>query len=72
MVLLCLYKQWHHLQVWLKVLFSQGTTYLYPSLQGYIKGPFDPPTQSGTYVHECIWKVMSLVLVNVILVIAKL
>ena len=37
MVLLCLYKQWHHLQVWIKVLFSQGTIYLYPSFAGYIR-----------------------------------
>ena len=41
--LLCLYKEWHHLQVWIKVLFSQGITYLYPgkiklsSFQGYIR-----------------------------------
>ena len=30
-VLLCVYKEWHHLQTWIKVQLSQGTTYLYPS-----------------------------------------
>ena len=27
---MCLHKEWHHLQVWIKVLFSRGATYLYP------------------------------------------
>ena len=36
-VLLCSYKEWHHLQIWIKLLLFQGTTYLYPSFQGYIR-----------------------------------
>ena len=35
--MLCLYKQWYELLVCIKGLFSQGTTYLYPSFQGYIR-----------------------------------
>ena len=30
------YKQWHQLLVYVKGLFSQGTTYLYPSFEGYM------------------------------------
>ena len=28
----CLYKEWHHFQVWIKVLFSQGSYNLFVSL----------------------------------------
>ena len=30
------YKQWHQFLVYIKGLFSQGTTYLYLSFQGYM------------------------------------
>ena len=51
-VLLCLYKQWHHLHVWIKVLFSQGTTYLFSGIHQICipAFPFDPLTQSGTFL----------------------
>ena len=38
--MLSLYKQWYQLLVCFKGLFSQGTTYLYPSFQGYIRFVF--------------------------------
>ena len=35
--MLFLYNQWYQLLVCIKGLFSQDTTYLYPSFQGYIR-----------------------------------
>ena len=43
-VMLCLYKEWHKLQIQIKGIFSQDTTSCIPAF------PFDPPTQSDTCI----------------------
>ena len=41
-IMLCLYKEWHKLQIQIKGIFSQDTTTCIPAF------PFDLPTQSDT------------------------
>ena len=47
--MLCLYEEWHQLQVWIKGLFSQDTTSCIPDTSDlYPVFPNDPPKQGDT------------------------